>query len=203
MNVKVIVFDFDGTLILSNPLKYNSYFKIFPDNNGYKKTIKSVLDKYFEQSRYFIIRKVLELVNFNNEAIEDEIIKLANNYNDIVVSEIGNCNERKNATEILGKLKDKYKLYINSNTPEKVLINTIKFRKWDVFFSGIFGYPRKKEETLKEILAKEKINKNEMIFIGDGKSDEVAAEKAEVNYLNIERFEMSDLLELEKINVFK
>ncbi len=33
MSIKVIVFDFDGTLVDSNELKYNSYFKLFPDDH--------------------------------------------------------------------------------------------------------------------------------------------------------------------------
>ena len=44
---------------------------------------------------------------------------------------------------------------------------------------------------------------NELIFIGDGKSDAIAAEKAGVKFLNIENFEMSELLGMEKISVLK
>ena len=57
MSIKVIVFDFDGTLIDSNQLKHDAYYKLFPSDGFHKEIITEVLGEIFEESRYVILRE--------------------------------------------------------------------------------------------------------------------------------------------------
>ena len=59
MEPKVIVFDFDGTLIDSNRLKYDAYFELFPKDKLHSQAIETVLATKYEESRFSILAEIL------------------------------------------------------------------------------------------------------------------------------------------------
>ena len=182
MAIRIIVFDFDGTLIDSNKLKYNTFFELFPQNEFYKEIIIEVLEKFFEESRYIILKEILKRIEENcvktkTGDIEIRIKKLANKYNDIVVAGVRDCKEKSCATKVLESLSVRYRLYLNSTTPELALRDIIKHRRWKDYFCDIFGYPGEKVPTLLKIIQKEKVNPNEVLVVGDRKVDRISASK--------------------------
>ena len=87
MAIKVIVFDFDGTLIDSNRLKYDAYFALFPEDEWHAKAIGEVLSEIFEASRYVIFEEILQ--RLGGKAAKDlkrKVSELADQYNDIVLA---------------------------------------------------------------------------------------------------------------------
>ena len=89
---KVIVFDFDGTLIQSNRLKYEAYFQLFPNEPGYRKLIETILQASFEEARYDIWRRIL-LGLGTGEGLEDRVAGLAGEYNRVVLAGAIACPE--------------------------------------------------------------------------------------------------------------
>lgn len=174
--VKVIVFDFDGTLIQSNELKHKAYFKLFPNNPVHEGIIQDVLSECFEESRYVILEKILERLGFKGN-IRREVNGLAQQYNDVVTTGAKTCPEIIDAEEVVKVLSTRYKLYLSSTTPEESLKEILTFRDWDKYFQGVFGYPRLKEESLLEIMEKEKVSPQEILVVGDGYSDLLSARK--------------------------
>ena len=57
MNIKVFVFDFDGTIVDSNRLKDEAYFELFPVSPKAKEIIAGY--KGCRKTRYQIIREIL------------------------------------------------------------------------------------------------------------------------------------------------
>jgi len=200
MQIKVIVFDFDGTLVYSNEVKYYAYFDLFPDEKKYKAAIKVVLDDYVEESRYFIITKILEELNFKGH-IKKEMKKLSDKYSEIVFKGVLESKERDGAEFILNFLSKNYKLFLSSNTTEDSLKEIIKIKGWQKYFINIFGYPRKKAETLRYIIKTEGVLCNEMLVIGDGNSDKESAEKVKCNFIDVNNIKLMDLKSVESINV--
>jgi phosphoglycolate phosphatase-like HAD superfamily hydrolase len=53
------------------------------------------------------------------------------------------------------------------------------------YFKEVYGSPRKKWEICREIIAKEKFNPQNCLFIGDAMSDYEAAKKNDICFLGI------------------
>jgi phosphoglycolate phosphatase len=181
---KVIVFDFDGTLIQSNRLKYEAYFQLFPNEPGYREVIETILKTSFEESRYVILRRIL-LGLGTEEGLEDRVAGLAAGYNHLVLAGAIACPETGDAGSVLKSLQVKFHLYLSSTTPEESLQTIVESRGWRGFFRDIYGYPRKKAETLRTILEAEKITPEEMLVVGDGESDQDAARAVGCGFIRV------------------
>jgi len=179
------VFDFDGTLVESNKLKYDAYFELFPRDEYHNEAIRNVLSKSFEESRYSILEKILREVDTDVIELGETVNRFADRYNEIVVKGAKTCPECPGAGKLLRQLHPHYALYLSSTTPEEALREIISFRRWTGYFKNIFGYPRKKQETLREIMQKEQVSPRQILVIGDGKSDRVSAENAGCNFFDV------------------
>jgi len=175
MTLKVIVFDFDGTLIDSNRLKYDAFFKLFPDDAHHSRTVREVLAQIGEASRYEIIEKILTRLDDGQTVLQRDVNELAERYNAIVIDGAKRCSEMPGAEQTLKSLAAAYRLYVSSTTPENPLKEIICFRKWTAYFAGIFGYPNKKGATLRRILETENVDVKAVLVVGDGESDREAA----------------------------
>jgi phosphoglycolate phosphatase len=176
MGIRSIVFDFDGTLIDSNRLKYDAYSELFPADNRHGRIIRDVLSESFEQTRYVILEEILVRLGVGEHAcVKREVNKLAERYNDIVMAGAKTCPEKAGAEETLKKLAPAYALYLSSTTPEASLKEIIRFRKWDSYFRAVFGYPQEKSETLRRIMALEKLKCDQVLVVGDGETDRESA----------------------------
>ena len=140
MPVKVVVFDFDGTLIDSNQLKYDAFFKLFPFDAPPKNIIEEVLDEFLEESRYVILREILKRVDtetINENELDNRVQELATECNNLVLDGAKHCNEKPGAREVLELFSKRYKLYVSSTTPDASLKEIVKHRNWNGFFCDL------------------------------------------------------------------
>lgn len=184
MSFKVIVFDFDGTLIDSNQLKYDTFFKLFPQESRYTDIVRDVLLQYLEESRYVILRKILEGLEPKKASVEKDIEALAVKYNALVLSGAKTCCEKPGATKILEDLNKRYRLFLFSVTPEDALKEIVTHRKWTSYFCGIFGYPKEKPLVLLELISREHVQPHEVLAVGDSASDRGAARLARCRFFS-------------------
>jgi phosphoglycolate phosphatase-like HAD superfamily hydrolase len=198
MAIRVIVFDFDGTLIDSNPLKYNAYFELFLKDEWHAKTIRQVLSEIFEASRYVILEEILRRLGGKAATdVKQKVSELADQYNDIVLVGAKTCPEKPGAEKILKTLVREYKLYISSTTPDAALKEIIRFRKWDGYFEDIFGYPHEKSKTLKHIMEREAVKGPDLLVVGDGESDRKSALDNSCLFIHVaEGFHLEELVRL-------
>lgn len=174
MAIKVVVFDFDGTLIDSNQLKHDAFFQLFPVDEYHHNIISDVLKEFLEESRYVILLEIVKRIGHNSRE-GTEIEDLAAKYNDIAVKVAKTCKETPGAQKTLQVLSNKYHLYLSSTTPQEALEEIVKHRNLDGYFCKIFGYPHNKITSLREIIQRESVNHEEVLVVGDGESDKVSA----------------------------
>jgi len=195
MGIRAIVFDFDGTLIDSNRLKYDAYFMLFPADDHHARIIRAVLSEIFEESRFVVLEEILRRLGAREEApLKGEVGKLAERYNGIVLAGAKTCPEKPGAEEALKKLAPAYRLYVSSTTPEAALKEVLRFRKWDGYFRAVFGYPHEKPETLRRIITLEKLKSDEVLIVGDGESDRKSAQENRCPFFHVrEKFHLEKL----------
>ena len=186
MALKVIVFDFDGTLIDSNRLKYDAFFKLFPDDAYHAGMVREVLAQIGEASRYEILEKILTRLDGRQTVLQHDVNELAERYNAIVLDGAKRCSEMPGAAQTLKSLATAYRLYVSSTTPENPLKEIICFRKWTAYFADIFGYPKKKGATLRRILETENVDVKAVLVVGDGESDREAARENGCLFLHVD-----------------
>ena len=182
----MIVFDFDGTLVLSNQLKYDAYFKLFPDDECHRMIITQVLEQIVEESRFVILEAIAKRAEeeCSGNAVLD-VEQLAERYNSIVLDGAKNCPVCCNAREVVETLTVSHSLYLSSNTPQKPLREIIEHRQWTPYFKGVFGYPKKKHQTLLDIMELEKAIPSQILVVGDGESDRNSATQVGCHFFHI------------------
>ncbi|MCL5029016.1 MAG: HAD hydrolase-like protein [Bacteroidetes bacterium] len=185
--IKIVVFDFDGVLVDSNKIKYDAFFKLFPENSKAGSIAKKVLKNHREDSRFFIIRKVVEELNtgIGSKNISSLIDYYINEYGNIVESCVATVSEIPGAGNCLSELYLSYGLYLISSTPFDSLMRIIKTRSMESYFKRIYGFPMTKINSLAEILKKDNIVPEEVLVIGDGLVDLEMAKYFGCNFVGV------------------
>lgn len=173
MRFDAIIFDFDGTLVDSAGVKYDSFFKLFPATDAHRAIVRDVLADDPDGSRHAVIPRMIEGMRKRGLEIsgDDHVLR----YGEIVEAGVTAALESPGATDLLAHLHGRAKLYVASNTPQEAVQHQAKLRGWSRYFDGIFGYPSRKANVVRDILISETIRPHRLAVIGDGISDEEAA----------------------------
>tara|TARA_B100001758_G_C18415274_1_gene619034 strand:- start:223 stop:864 length:642 start_codon:yes stop_codon:yes gene_type:complete len=195
--IKVVVFDFDGTLVDSNEIKKDIFFDIAEDFiKGSSDTMRDILSRNKgHMTRYEIFDELLNRYR-DKEMQEDEIHSsldmLVEKYTLISEKEVGSAKEIDGARNILDSLYKRFPLFINSATPTETLKRIIKHRRWSSYFRDIFGSERTKLENLEAIRDLEDVKRSDMIMIGDSNDDYFAARDFNCHFIGLDNLDYSD-----------
>jgi phosphoglycolate phosphatase-like HAD superfamily hydrolase len=186
MAIKVIVFDFDGTLVDSNRFKHDAFFEVFPADERHAQAVRSVLADMNEQSRFVILAEVLHRLGMDpGSGLEAKVKQLAERYNGIVLDGAKNCPEMPGAEKMLGSLSQRYRLYLSSMTPDRELKEIVGFRNWSGYFEDTYGHPHQKPETVQRIMQQETAGPRQVVVVGDGNSDRQSAEANDCFFVQV------------------
>ena len=183
MRFEAIIFDFDGTLVDSAGVKYESFFKLFPATEGHRAVVKDVLAADPDGSRHVVIPRMVEGMHRRGLDVPDD--NYVCRYGEIVEAGVSAAPECPGATALLARLEGQAKLYIASNTPQEAVRHQAELRGWTRHFDGIFGYPASKVDVVRDILKAQNIPPHRLAVIGDGVSDEAAARANDCVFIKI------------------
>ncbi|MFO0990565.1 MAG: HAD hydrolase-like protein [Hyphomicrobiales bacterium] len=173
MRFDAIIFDFDGTLVDSAGVKYDSFFKLFPPTKEHRAVVKDVLARDPDGSRHAVIPRMIDAMRKGGLDLPEDNHVLR--YGEVVEAGVTTAPECPGASALLARLQGQAKLYIASNTPQEAVRRQAELRGWSRHFDGIFGYPSRKTDVVRDILKAEGIKPDRLAFVGDGISDEEAA----------------------------
>ena len=179
--IACVAFDFDGTLVDSNQVKVQSFYKIVENYDPSGDTVTDVLQRCSHKDRYGITRELAR--EFMAKGLipphtGPEVLgsQWAETYTTTCEAAVVGCPEVPGASRILSWLmSQKIPLYLNSRTPAKALNRLVTLRNLTHYFSGIYGAPASKLENLLHIQGLIQARPEEILFVGDSEDDWKAA----------------------------
>jgi len=179
--IKCIVFGFDGTLVDSNHIKIQGFYEITQSCDPSGSIVTDILRRFPGKDRFYMTRAIAQEIIAQGRwpalASLDECARhLVQEYTRFCEQTIVSCPERSGATTILRWLSAKnMPLFVNSATPVQTLTNIMTLRWLDHYFSGVYGFPASKVDNLCDMRDSMKVKEEEILFVGDGESDQSAA----------------------------
>ena len=191
MMIKNILFDFDGVIIDSMPIKTAGFRKIFEKYDA--ETVQPLLDFHNLNgglSRYVKIKYFFEDVL--GTPIEDaDIMRYANRFSEIVKEELNNPEHLiAEVVQFIQDNQEKFNFHIVSGADEQELNYLCEQLNIAQYFKSIHGSPTHKNELVKQVMKENSYLKTETILIGDSIND---LEAAEVNEIGFYAYNNADL----------
>lgn len=190
MKIKVIVFDHDGVIVrLSELIKMGAWaFVANHQDFGFNRTVVAEGEDHcarIKGNRYDTLQFSFKKLGKPEEEIPRLVEKHAKRFNDIIQEGIRALGVTKEDKYAIRNLSVDYPLYINSGTTEKEMQETVEAMGISQYFKGVFGQPTKKVPNLERTMKAEKVNPEDILFIGDGKGDYDASKVFGCHFLGL------------------
>lgn len=181
--IKHIIFDFDGVILDSIPVKTEAFrvlFQAFP-----KDTIDTFIAYHIKNggtSRYVKIQYFFNTL-LKQEISKEEILQYADTYSQLTKDAL--CKEQyviKNTLAFIKKNYKKYTMHIASGADEHDLKHICTHLHLNDYFLSIHGSPTIKSDIVKQLLEEYSYKKEETILIGDSINDFDAAALNDITF---------------------
>lgn len=204
--IKNILFDFDGVILDSMPVREYGFREILKE---YDNKLIDKLIEYHELngglSRFVKIKYFYE--ELLGKSIDDELItKYADKFSKIMRLELSNKKYLiEDSVEFIEKHSSDYSLHIVSGSEQSELRYLCKELGIDQYFHSIHGSPTHKNKLVENLLKTSNYNNKETILIGDSINDYEAALSNNIqfygyNNIELEKVSTHYLKNYEKLN---
>jgi phosphoglycolate phosphatase len=194
---KIIVFDFDGTLVESNQIKRDGFAHAFADHPQCASAVPAVLAEMKAASRHEIIRSLVDRIpGLTPAQREAESTRRIVEYSDWIELQIIDQAAYSPAGDLLGRWQQHANLYVCSLTPVEYLRRILERLGWRRFFADLEGYPVNKEDMLRRTALRHRVTPAELLMVGDSADDEAAARRAQTEFFGVSK--VADLLALDR-----
>jgi len=192
--IKTILFDFDGVILDSMPIRDYGFKKIFED---FDNDLVDKLSEYHDQngglSRYVKIKYFFNNV-LKQEISKEEIASYAENFSIIMRRELIDKKYLMiNTLNFIKRNSLKYNMHIVSGSDEKELQYLCKVLEIDNYFQSINGSPAHKNDLVKNLLIKNQYLNNETILIGDSINDYDAAKMSNLDFYGFNNIDLESI----------
>ncbi len=175
MDIKCIIYDFDGVICDSVGVKTKAFVKLF---EPFGIEIQEKVKEYhlanggisrFEKIKYFFNKLM-------NKSISNEEIKIyANEFSLLVKDNVIKSNYINGAYEFIKNHHDGMLQFICTGTPQEEIEEIVLRKGINSFFKGIYGSPLSKKDIISNILANSNLHPSQCIYFGDALTDFEAA----------------------------
>lgn len=192
--IKNIIFDFDGVILDSVPVKTEGYRQLFKD---YPNDLIEKIVAYHELnggiSRY---KKVKYFFNelLNEEISEEKIQEFAIKYSKLTTLELSKEKYLiKDTLDYIQSNFSKYKMHVASGADHRDLIYICNKLNLNKYFLSVEGSPKIKSEIVQDILKTNNYKAEETILIGDSINDYDAAKSNSIKFYGYNNSKLKNL----------
>ena len=174
--IRLVLFDFDGTLVDSNARKRACMRAIVADLPGGLAALEKA--RRLGGNRYRLFAEAARLLDPCGEpsAIARRGRALAAAYTRCCARAIAAAPERRGARAALAALKARgIRIWVNSATPHSDLLAIVRGRGLLPWLDGVLGGPASKTANLRAALKAERVAPRQALMVGDGPDDREAA----------------------------
>ena len=198
---KNILFDFDGVILDSMPVREYGFRKIF---ENHKKELVEELIVYHKQngglSRYNKIRYFYEKI-LNESISDDSVNELGEKFSIIMREELVHKKYLiKETVDFIASNYRNYILHIVSGSDGKELNFLCEKLELSKYFVSISGSPTPKVDLVKNLLANEQYCLDEYVLIGDSMNDYEAAIDNNIEFYGFNNSELKKFNYIDSFN---
>lgn len=190
--IRCVAFDFDGTLVDSNQIKYEMFFDVISGSKGGVETLTTILlsepgDRFNVFSRFTELMPEA-LISDTPWQRELRVMALVAEYTRRCEDAVTMCLEFPGAGNLLVQLRQKGLITsIVSATPTETLKVIIAKRGWGEMFHHVFGAPSTKYENLRRLATATNLRPDEIVMVGDKQADRQAADDFKCRFIAVAR----------------
>lgn len=182
--IKAVAFDFDGVLVESVDVKTRAFATLFEAHGP--DVVAQVVRHHLEHGGISRIEKFKYYYDqiLRAPLTPAELDRLAGRFSEIVFESVVSAPWVAGAREAIAHCRTRgLKLFIVSGTPHDELARIVERRELSAMFDGVFGSPATKGELLRDILRIHQITGDELVFVGDAKTDYDGAREAATRFV--------------------
>ena len=182
MKYKVIILDFDGTIVESVGIKDEAFKTLF---TKYPDKLDEITNYHLSHNATIRFEKFRHITKhiLNQEYTEELERTLSRKFSDLVFQKIIECPYVHGAKDFLNCFWGRVPLYLASTSPADELDRILTARDIKKYFKNVYAIPWVKTDVIKDILNCEHIYPDEAVFVGDAFEDYRAARETGVHFI--------------------
>ena len=178
------MFDFDGTLVDSNPIKRRAFEVCFAEFPERREAILAYCWGRHHTPRGEKFRHVYEQI-LGRPYTEAAAADLHERFEAATTRQIIEAPEIPGAGAFLARVRGRYLTALLSSTPDAVLRDILRQRGWQERFEVVQGAPVHKATWLKAFCEQRGLEGDRVVFFGDTLEDAGAAEEAGCAFIRV------------------
>jgi phosphoglycolate phosphatase-like HAD superfamily hydrolase len=182
-SVKLLIFDFDGTIIESNEAKREVFFEVYDKvTNDQKKRLGEVYRKRGGLPRSDLF-KLAQTEMGDAHPSKETLLDLQRKYSENYLSRIDKVKLVEGFERFHQLFATKYRFAIASNAPLDEVTEVLKRKKIYDYFSYVSGYPTTKVEAVKTAFKTFDLEAENVLYVGDGEEDRLVCSALGVRFI--------------------
>lgn len=181
-----IIFDFDGVILDSTPLKSQAYLDLYAGEDPAK-----LAEVSRHERQHGGVTRRIKLAHYEKELFgrsgdTESVESLAQRYADLVLDAVMACRFVPGARELLETARGRIDMHLVSGTPLVELSDVVEKRGLSPYFQTVQGAPVLKPEAFANIMRENRYDPARTLAIGDALTEFRVAQNLGIAFLGIE-----------------
>jgi len=184
--VKAILFDFDGVIMDSMGLKLDTYCFALQQFDFPYADIKDLVHTLAGLSRQKTLALMYEALS-GKKITERTAMDLVSRFTEHDENSRALMLPMPGTLPFLEKVHAQVYTAIVTGTPQAVIDKTVTYHRLDTYFDEVRGSPQSKVDIVEDLISRQDIPRDQWIFIGDGKTDQDAADVCQIRFVGLDQ----------------